>query len=354
MTSSRKPDPREIIRDLLDSDVPLSERAAALLLRLASDGAPAGSRPEHPPLAATLGPLYRSSVLISWPSRSTLGHRLRWGQAGSGRPERTPEQVREAQKKAVQRAEKELISLGVAIVLPKAGPSHRADRRPNLYAIDLEACQRLTRGHQRPPVDTGEGTYEGSPATPGNDLRGVTGVIYEGSPATPKEQIQEQPKNKEQSLSSDRLKGESTNSEEREIISALLDSNFISKPTDREGQRAARELIDLGASPEQVRNSRQAWQEMGRTYHLGLSALIRNWASIAEWQRQQEKDSQPAEAQVINRNLCPLCQGPARYSTKPEHEGPSLTDTCFRLHSGEPHDQPSEEWLKENDLEPVI
>ena len=150
MTASRKLDPREIVRGLLESEVALSERAAALLVRLENDGAPAGTRPDHPQLAAALGSLYRSSVLISWPSRDTLGQRLRWGQAEAGKPERTPEQVRQARKRAVTRAEKELLERGLLIVLKKAAPSHRADKRSNLYALDLEACLRLTRGHQRP------------------------------------------------------------------------------------------------------------------------------------------------------------------------------------------------------------
>ncbi len=46
--------------------------------------------------------------------------------------------------------------------------------------------------------------------------------------------------------------------------------------------------------------------------------------------------------------LCSLCNGPRTY----EREGDG-TYLCAKLHSGNPHEQPSEEWLRERNLEPV-
>lgn len=334
MTASRKLDPREIVRGLLESEVALSERAAALLVRLENDGAPAGTRPDHPQLAAALGSLYRSSVLISWPSRDTLGQRLRWGQAEAGKPERTPEQVRQARKRAVTRAEKELLERGLLIVLKKAAPSHRADKRSNLYALDLEACLRLTRGHQRPLVEPEQDTYEGSPVTPRNDLRGVTRVTYEGSPVTPKD------KEEDKSLSKDQKSGqlvpsEPASSEEREELRSALRSASTSRAAPAEEEQLLSELLDLEATPEQVEASRPILKAKG-WQHLPPRQIVQEWPYVLE--QLAAKGSQPVIAGKPRAGLC-ICGGSLWLSS------PTGQVQCWKTHdeSGQPD---RDRWLE--------
>jgi len=338
MTTKKELDSRGIIRRLLDSEIPLSERAAALLVRLATDGAPAGSRPDHPQLAAALGSLYRPSVLISYYSQDKIGQRLRWGQAEAGK-QRTPEQVRKARAEAVRRTQKELISLGLLIVLKNAGISSRADRKSNLYALDLERCEQLTTPQQHGLVVDNDP----SQVRVRSAERPLTGEDNDPS------QVRDKDREKDQTLSLSETSS-STSSEEREMLSALIDAGYLSKVTPA-GRHTARELLSLEATPEQVMTSRQTWREMGRTFSLGLEALLRHWPVIAAEQRLKLKLEEPLPAMTsryTDPRLCALCGGPRTYSR--EGDGTYL---CAKMHSGNPHEQPSEEWLKENHLEPV-
>jgi hypothetical protein len=132
------------VLSLLDSDhIWLERRTRSVLLLLALAGNPAGSKPNHSQYEHVLGSLYRPSVIISWPTRESLGHRLGYGKAEAGNKQRTSEQEKEVKQMGVQRAEKELVALGVLTVFVNAGWNERQDRRPNLYALDLNACHAI-------------------------------------------------------------------------------------------------------------------------------------------------------------------------------------------------------------------
>jgi hypothetical protein len=278
MTASRKPNPREIIRELQEEwAIPLSETASHLLDRLELNGNPAGTRRDHAQLAAVLGPLYRPTVLISWNSQDTLGKQCRFGQRSSALVKRTPEQERSARRKTTQRAVQQLEALGILTVLPNAGPSHRADRRPNLYALDLEACESLIERHRSHPVELDEETYEGTPVSPRdyyegteesprNYLRGDTEQTYEGTPVSPKDQLlikdhfslSQDHSNEEDHLGRPLEKSTSSDTTEREKIRTVFQEHLHVALTPEETENVIDDLLSAGITAEQAEQNLKA------------------------------------------------------------------------------------------------
>lgn len=273
-SKKKKLDPREIVRNLLDSEeVRMTPRAAALLLCLQVDGNPAGSSLKHEEFAAALGPLYRPSVLISWTGQNKLGQRLKWGQSKLGQPERTPEEKQKIRGRAVQRAEKELIALGILTVLSKAGPMQyrdntpRPDLRTNLYALDLEACQRLT---PEPEIEENEG----SPVTPRyliaenetkqNDPSRVTGR-YENDPSPVTDKDQTLNTQDQVFLSQDQVqrtlqdqvrwpfeKNDSSETSKREKFRSVIRAGSDVIQTPEQEENLITKLLESGSTPEEL------------------------------------------------------------------------------------------------------
>jgi hypothetical protein len=362
--TGRKKDAREIVRQFKKiEELEMTERGAALLHVLATNGNPATRKADYVQFAATLGPLFNDSSLISYHSRESLAKELRWGRTAPGKKPRTPEEVRNARKKAVQRAEKELLDLGVLAVFPKAGPVPfvrpvnggqkvpRPDLRTNLYVVRIDVCLSLleesTRGHERPLVEYEPEANEGSLTTPRFTERGVTESQNEGSPVTPKEQLFL----KDQKLSQDQLAAsletsEPTEEKEREILSALI-ANGYSRKADEETIEAARELVSLYATPEAIERAESTWAEMGRTYVLGLKGLVRNWEAIAGSMYEPEINlPAPIWEKVVRQDFQCYCGGSLHLTPVQEwEEGESTIYLCPRIHNFKEHKKPSPEWL---------
>lgn len=365
----KKKDARVIIRELQEEwEIPLTAAASRLLDRLEINGNPAGTRPEHPQLAAALGSLYRPSVLISWNSQNTLGKQCRFGQRSSDRTERTPEQEQSARKRAVQRAEKELVALGILTVLKNAAPSHRADRRSNLYALDLEACQSLTEQHRCYLVEPEKEAYEttpvlprdsygATPVLPRESLRGNKEEAYGATPVLPKDQLlikdqffsQDQTNEKEDHLCKP-LRGLP---DETEIVSALIEAGY-SRKADDETLEAARELMTLYASPEAIKEAQETWETMGRTYRLGLKGLVRNWEAIAGSSFDIDRMLPAAIVERV-REIGKCYCGGSLYLMKVQEweEGERTTYLCPRVHNFQEHKKPSPQWLWSQNLTSV-
>jgi len=174
-----------------------------------------------------------------------------------------------------------LASKGLIIRLLNAGgssPKTRKRNRPNLYAIDLEALSMKCRN--RHPIEDLEVTI----SSPHNESRGDDYDIYEVTISSP-EHIENRSKN---SLSQ-KSPAEQASDEQRERISvAVLKACGMLKAAAMNGSTRQRleamvdELIQTGATVEEIEQAPAAAKRLGWRNRLNLAMLAEHWGAIHE------------------------------------------------------------------------
>jgi hypothetical protein len=340
-SSKASPEPREVVRALLEAEhLTISERGRHLLMELLMDSHPAGLRTQDTQLRATLGHHYRPTLLVSWYSQENLGRRLGWGnsrppKSGASESKRTPEErLRRSRAKAVKRYEQELESLGVLKVWRNKGLSQRADRRPHLYGLDLEAMLQLTTPQERRVVDTEEIPNDPPEVTGRDDLRPPTGDSYDPPRVGGKEREEERTLSQERASGLDSAKAEPAGVDIlREMLRALEESGVVG--TTPQLREAAEYLVARGAQPDLVRRWSEGWRAMGRTHDLGPNGLRTHWPAIeSRLLQEQESESRALEVRAARAGLC-SCGGPLWLDPPEgrEHEG---ARRCSETHARAP------------------
>jgi len=190
-----------------------------------------------------------------------------------------------------------LAAKGLIIRLLNAGgssPKTRKRNRPNLYALDLEALSMRCRNRHSIEV------YEVSISSPHDESRGDDFSIYEVTISSP-----EHIENRSKDSLSQKSPAEQPPDEQRERISvAVLRACGMLKAAAMNGSTRQRleamvdELIQTGATVEEIEQAPAAAKRLGWRNRLNLAMLAEHWGAIHEAIRDPYAGMNPLEATI--------------------------------------------------------